>query len=149
MQINADMKRIVHNRKKDKGVYYLEMFNSQACWRTSGQVDRELKRLNSKSAKLDGLKENIRMRVLGLGWKDLHTAWSKNGKEYTVNELSNHLKKIISHQRTREIPNKPPVELPERKQLPTFGKKRPHCHALRNNTQARVKSLRRLVKIYG
>ena len=104
-------------------------------------MDRELKRLNSKSAKLDGLKENIRMRVLGLGWTDLHTAWSKNGKEYMVNELSNHLKKIISHQRTREIPNKPPLELPERKQLPTLGEKLPHCHALRNNRQARVKML--------
>ena len=105
------------------GIYYHEMFNSQACWRTSGQMDRELKKLKSKSAKLNGLKENIRMRVLGLGWKDLATAWSKNGKEFTVNELSNHLKKIISHQRTREIPNKPPVELPERKILPTLGTK--------------------------
>ena len=112
-------------------------------------MDRELKRLNSKRAKLDGLKGNIRIRVLGLGWKDLHTAWSKNGKEYTVNELSNQLKKIISHQRTREIPNKPPVELPGRKKIPTLGKKRPHCQSLRNNTQARVKSLRQLVKIYG
>ena len=63
------------------------------------------------------------MRVLDLGRKDLATAWSNNGKEYTVNQLSNHLKKIISHQRTREIPNKPPVELPERKILPTLGGK--------------------------
>ena len=86
-------------------------------------MDRELKKLKSKSAKLNGLKENIRMRVVGLGWKDLATAWSKNGKELTVNELSNHLKKIISHQRTREIPDKPPVELPERKILPTLGTK--------------------------
>ena len=49
------------------GIYYHEMVNSQACWKTSAQVDRELKKLKSKSAKLDGLKENIRMCVLGLG----------------------------------------------------------------------------------
>ena len=105
------------------GIYYYEMFNSQACWRTSAEVDRQIKKLKSKSAKLNGLKENIRMRVLGLGWKDLAIAWSKNGKECTVNQLLNHLKKIISQQRTRGIPEKPPVKLPERKVLPTLGRK--------------------------
>ena len=112
-------------------------------------MDRELKRLKCKSAKLNGLKENIRMRVLGLGWKDFATAWSKNGKEYTVNELSNHLKKIISHQRTREIPNKPLVELPERKMLPRLGRKIATLSCIEESMQTRVKSLRQLAKIYG
>ena len=56
----------------------------------------------------------MRLRVLGLGWKDLATVWSQNGEEYTVNQLSVDLKKLFSHQRTREIPNKPPVKLPEK-----------------------------------
>ena len=63
------------------------------------------------------------MRVIGLGWTDLATAWSKNGQEFTPNELTDHLKNIISHQRSREIPTQPPVKLPKRKYLPTLGTK--------------------------
>ena len=105
------------------GIYYHEMYHSHACWRTSSMVDRELNKLKSKNAKLNALKENIRMRVLGLGWKDLATPWSKNGKEFTPNQLTTHLKNIISHQRTRVIPGKPPVELPKRKIIPSLGTK--------------------------
>ena len=53
--------------------------------------------MTSKCAKFIGLKENIQMRVIGLGWTDLATAWSKNGKEFTPKELTDHLKNIISH----------------------------------------------------
>ena len=104
-------------------IYYHEMFRSPACWRTSAAVDRELAKLKSKSAKLSALKENIRIRVIGLGWKDLATAWSKDGKDFTPNQLANHLKHIIASQRSRQIPDKPPVELPKRKVLPTLGTK--------------------------
>ena len=99
------------------------MFRSQACWRTSAAVDRELAKLKSKSAKLSAFKENIRIRVIGLGWKDLATAWSKDGKDFTPNQLANHLKHIIASQRSRQIPDKPPVELPKQKVLPTLGTK--------------------------
>ena len=40
-------------------IYYHEMYHSDACWRTNREVDRESKKLTSKSAKLNGLKENI------------------------------------------------------------------------------------------
>ena len=86
-------------------------------------VDKELDKLTSKNAKLNALKENICMRVLGLGWKDLATLWSKNGKEFTPNQLTTHLKNNVSHQRTRVIPGKPLVELPKRKILPSLGTK--------------------------
>ena len=42
----------------------------------------ELKRLHSVSAKFISLKEQTRIRVLGFGWRDLHTTWSYKG---TVN----------------------------------------------------------------
>ena len=31
---------------------------------------------------VEELKEQIRMRILGLGWSDLHTPWSKGGEAY-------------------------------------------------------------------
>ena len=55
-------------------------------------MNMELKRLGSKSAKLRALKDNIKIRVLGLGWSDLGTPWSRNGRDLLVEELANHLK---------------------------------------------------------
>ena len=60
-------------------LYYHDMYYQAACWKTSQSVDCELKKLKSKSAKLVALKDNIHMRVIGLGWEDLATPWSKNG----------------------------------------------------------------------
>ena len=102
-------------------LYYRDMYDSPACWKTAAAVDRELARLKSKTAQLDALKQNIRMRVVGLGWKDLATAWSKDGKEFTPAQLAAHLKTIIVAGRSRDIPSKPPLPLPARKELPTLG----------------------------
>ena len=41
----------------------------------------------------------------------------------TTRQLSDHLKMIISHQMTKKIPLKPPINLPKRKYLPTLGAK--------------------------
>ena len=84
-------------------------------------MNRELKRIGSNSAKLRALKDNIGIRVLGLGWSDLATPWSRNGRDLSGEELSNHLKNIISHERKRMIPDKPPVQIPERKKLQILG----------------------------
>ena len=61
------------------------------------------------------------MRILGLGWADLATAWSKDGAAYTPAELLVHLKKNISEQARRTIPDRPPVPGLARKALPTLG----------------------------
>ena len=81
----------------------------------------ELGKLTSKKSKIDALKENIRIRVLGLVWSNMATPWSRNGKILRVAELSAHLKLIIVQQRSRSTPDKPPVILPERKSLPKLG----------------------------
>ena len=104
-------------------LYYHEMFGSASCWMNIPSVDCELRKLKSKSAKITALKENIRIRVLGLGWEDLATPWSINGKDLTSDELAKHLKSIIKEQRKRSIPSKPPIPLPERKDLPILGTK--------------------------
>ena len=63
------------------------------------------------------------MRVLGLGWINLATPWLNNGEYLTTRQLSDHLKMIIDHQKTRIIPLDPPIYLPKRKDLPTLGRK--------------------------
>ena len=88
---------------------------------TASAVERELKKLESKSGKLQALKENICIRVIGLGWSDLSTTCSKDGEVFSPKRLSQHLKTIISEPKKRVIPSAPPVELPKRKNLPHLG----------------------------
>ena len=40
-------------------LYYRGMFNSDACWKTCAQVDRELKKIKSVSGKHEALKDQI------------------------------------------------------------------------------------------
>ena len=88
------------------------MYNSPACWTCTKMVDDELKKLKSKSEKLKSLKCNIKMRVNGFGWYDLHTPWSQNSKDLTIQQLITHLKKILREEKKRHIPLQPPVLLP-------------------------------------
>ena len=102
-------------------LYYNDKYGSSACWMKVSDVDKELKKLKSKSAKLWALKENIRIRVIGLGWNEFSHPWSKNGIEYSPNELAEHLKKIIKAEKRRVIPRGPPTLVPQRKNLPSLG----------------------------
>ena len=101
------------------------MFYSVACFNTSFMVDREMKFLNSTSSKIIALKESTRMRVIGVDWEDLSTHWYKNGKAFTPEDLASHLKMIVSKQRSRSIPIKPPVLLPAQNALPKLGTQAP------------------------
>ena len=76
------------------------MLYSAACWKTAAAVDRDMKNPNSKISKLLDSKENTRMKVIGLGWEDLSTYWSKNGKDFTSEELTLHLKIRVPKQRS-------------------------------------------------
>jgi hypothetical protein len=77
------------------------------------------KNLTSATAKLNATKEQIRTRVLGFGWKDLHHPWSKNGVAYTPQQLFDYLVDVILPQeRKRETPEKPERNLSSRKDLP-------------------------------
>ena len=62
---------------------FLEMFHSPACWRTVHEIHRNFNELGSDTAQREAMKTQIRIRVIGLGWKDLGHAWSKNGYVYS------------------------------------------------------------------
>ena len=102
-------------------LYYYDKYGSPACWMNVKDVNREMKKLKSVSAKLSALKENIRIRVLGFGWSHFAHPWSKNGIVYSPDELALHLKTIIKAEKKCTIPNRPPVSLPHRMNLPQLG----------------------------
>ena len=102
-------------------IYYFEKWSSAARWRSPQQMHKELSKLSSRTRKLEELKEQIRIRVLGLGWSDLATPWSKECVSLSPEQLASHLKTIMAAEKTRPIPLEPPVDAPVRKKLPTLG----------------------------
>ena len=67
---------------------YIEMFHSPAGWTTKPIALTEYEKLTSKSSKLAAVKDQIRIRVLGFGWDDLHYAWSTDGRCQTISCLA-------------------------------------------------------------
>jgi hypothetical protein len=60
--------------------YYWEMYHSDVCWKGKQSIVRKmLGWLTSESAKLEAPKENLRMHVIGLGWKQFAIIWSHKG----------------------------------------------------------------------
>lgn len=112
---------------------YFEKYSMRACLRTVEEVDECLKNLRSKAAKLSSLKENINIRVIGFGWKQFHTPWSKNGVEFTPSKLASHLKIILNAESELGIPEVPPIELPQLKELPHLGEVTADVKALCQN----------------
>jgi len=113
-----------------------DMCNSLACWSTEeDMVDEGVKKIKSKAAQLNAAKENVRMRVLGLGFSDLAHPWSKDGVVHSVDELCNHLKHTIGEEGRRTKLNKPPPMMPKRKDMLTLGAAAPDLAAVDKKQQ--------------
>ena len=83
---------------------------------------KEFSSLGSKTAKLAAVKEQLRIRTIGLGWTDLHHSWSKNGEDYSPEYLRDYLiKTVIPEQDKRKIPEVPPVNLSSRGKRQRLG----------------------------
>jgi hypothetical protein len=65
------------------------MYFSDVCWKDKQSIVwKMLARLKSESAKLEALKEDIQMQVLGLGWKQFAITWLHKGVKRSVEELA-------------------------------------------------------------
>jgi hypothetical protein len=79
--------------------YYWDMFHSEVCWKGKlSTVTKMLGWLKSVSAQTEVLKENIRMRVIGLGWKQFTITWSSKGVKRSVSTLAGHLSPLLPNQ---------------------------------------------------
>jgi hypothetical protein len=106
------------------GMYYLKMYDSAACLKGDLRVvDPVLKKLTSDTARYEALRENIMIQVKGFGWEWCKHAWTKNGWQYSIKELADHLRWIVKEERKRQvvIPSEPPVNVPKRMDLPVLG----------------------------
>ena len=103
-------------------IYYYRMYDSSACWKSASEVNQGLRQLVTKKDKYESIEENINIRVKGFGWTQFHQAWSKDGKQYSIEFLAGKLKDIIKQEKKMSIPDKPPINIPQRKKLPMLGK---------------------------
>ena len=67
------------------------------------------------------MKDQIRIRLLGLSWDDWHHPWSAEGHEFIGEELAEHTKKLLKREKKRNIYAKPPIDMPTRKKLTVMG----------------------------
>ena len=72
-----------------------DMYSQPVCWKTEEEVDEAMNNLTTKKAKLEALKDNILIWVIGFGWRQFQHPWSKKGIPFTPEELATHLKLII------------------------------------------------------
>ena len=93
-------------------------------WKTKTIAKREIKNLASQTARLNAVKEQLEIHIIGFGWQDLHHPWSKEGHTYTANELLQYLtEKLIPEQTHRGIPTSPTMNMPSGKVTPQLGKR--------------------------
>ena len=140
-----DKKIVVAQMEYANALTYTDMYHSDVCWKTAGDARRAFSKLTSKTAKLDAVKEQIRIRVLGFGWDDLHHAWSKGGVDYSPEVLRDHLiNKIIPEQspRKRGVPNAPAVNLPSRGNKNQLGTKTLDVDDLKKRREGEKQSIR-------
>ena len=83
------------------------------------------------------MKDQIRIRVLGIGWEDWHHPWYAAGHEFTRQELEKQIKKLMKRDKKINIYAKPPVDMPTRKKLTVLGKISPDIIRLDAKKQRR------------
>ena len=67
------------------------------------------------------MKDQIIIRVLGLGWDDWRHPWYAAGHEFIGEELTEHVNILMKRDKKRNISAKPPVDMPTRKKLTVMG----------------------------
>ena len=103
-------------------IYFWEQYHSPRCWKTVEIAKMHFKKLNSETARLVAVKEQILIRYLGLGWVKAHHAWSSGGTTYLAKYLLGWLiETVIPMADNVDIPSEPPLSLPSPPELPSLG----------------------------
>lgn len=79
--------------------------------------------LDSDQQRLDWLREQIEMRVIGLGWVEFKSQWSSSKDESvgTIPDLTEQLKDILEEEAERQIPEAAAAPIMQRKTFKQLG----------------------------
>ncbi len=95
------------------GVYFYEMYHSDRCWKTVRVTKAQFGMLGCEAARLQAVKDQHLIRILGLGWIQAHYPWSKNGMEYSTKIfLANWCSVVIPLAAILKVPDDASVKLP-------------------------------------
>ncbi len=93
--------------------YLWQKYDSPRCCKTAKEAFDVFNDLNSKSTKLQFVKEQILLRYLGLGWTKAYHPLLKNKYVYSPSELMEHFVKVVLPlQNTEVVPEAPLMNLP-------------------------------------
>lgn len=91
-----------------------------------------LHNLATVQLQLDWLREQIEMRVIGLGWVEFRAHWSSSSDEQvgSVSDLMAQLKEILDEEKERQIPEAAPAPIMQRKTFKQLGTPTAQAEAL-------------------
>ena len=98
-------------------IHHCDMFESVACLKTCAQIDNELRKITSISGRKEAMRDQIIIRLLGLGWDDWHHPWYSAGHYFIGDELVEHIRKLMKRYKKINISAKPPVDMPTIRKL--------------------------------
>jgi hypothetical protein len=105
-------------------IYFYEQYHSPRCWWTIEDADNNYKKMGSGEKRLKGIKEQLLMRSLGIGWNESYHAWSKDGQPYTSTHLFRFFKQeVIPLAGKLDVPGEPPLNLPLPPEIQSLGAK--------------------------
>ena len=104
-------------------LYFYEQYDSPRCWTTVRIANDYYCQLNSESARLAAVKEQILIRYLGLGWTKAHHPWSSKdhgtyNAKYLLKWLTN---TVIPLADVNDKPDEPPLRMPTPPQRRALG----------------------------
>ena len=92
------------------------------CWKTVAMAKQEFEKLKSKTKKLEAVKEQILIRLNGLGWEKDHHPWSCGDAIYSPEDLFEHLiETVIPLDETETVPPETPMNLPKPPPMQALG----------------------------
>ena len=104
-----------------KALVLRQMWDSDAACKTVDDVTNRLQLLKYKKDKMAMLTDNIEIRVVGFGWQEFRTEWSKDGKQKSIEQLEEQLKEIIGLEKNLIVLDKPDVAIPQRTNIAILG----------------------------
>ena len=120
-----------------------EMYFQIERWTTKADVEKGLLEVSSEGAKLEALKDQFRIRVLGFGWGEYHQAWSIDGNPFNVEDLKYALFVVMEDERGRTIPTSASVRRPRSGMLSVLGTLTPEALELRQESTFTAEQLRK------
>ena len=114
VKIARELREKAAAEKTIKRTFFHKLYDSKYCMKGDPKVvTKTIKKLKLDSAKRDALTNNIYISTKGFGWMEFHITMIHNRQPRSICELSDHLRIIIRKEQNMEIPNKPPVDLPQ------------------------------------